>query len=187
MKHMDSSILLVAVSIVSVVIGATLEHIFQMRRECVSLRRYPFQMLYGKQIEFFDKAVPLLDKLNGYITEIDVWLCETGEDAKERVLKAVENSLCVTQFYDLVGQYYLYLPKKLLNEASELWWKCLGLGESPTTELTYESINLLFKFQNTIRKFVGVEELSRDLLKAFRSETREKEGSKDEKEGEEKL
>ena len=164
---MESSVLLVVVSIVSVVVGAALEHVFQMRREGVSLRRYPSQMLYGKQIEFFDKVVPVLDELNGYITLIDVWLGETGGDAREKVRKAAEDNLWVTRFHELVERYYLYLPRELLDEANGLWFECLSLRDSPTPERTCECTDLLFKLQNTIRRFVGVEELSDDLLKSF--------------------
>jgi len=179
---MESSVTLVLVtglvSIVSVLAGGIVQHWLDMRKIKTQISQHPRRILYDKQTEFFDKVIPVLDELNGYITRIDVWLGETGEDARKEVGKAAENSLCVTRFHELVEQYYLYLPKELLDEANRLWWECFALRELPTVEKTYKSINLLFKLQNTIRRFVGVEELSDELLKAFgrRAEQRSKGG-----------
>jgi len=155
------------VSLVSVVVTAILTHILDMRKLRINMKNYPSKVLYDKQTEFFDKLIPVLDRLNGYIAFIDVWLGENSDDAPEKVRQGAKENQCVGELNELIEKYHFYVPKDLLDEANELWARCIDLSSYQNTENTNKCINLFFKFQNSIRKFVGVEELSSDLLKAF--------------------
>lgn len=147
-----------------------------MKKLLIETRQHPFRVVYNKQTEFFDALAPILLDLNSYISTIDVWLSETSINAHKKVEQAAENNQAVTKFDDLLQQYYMYLPEKLLEEANQLIFECMFLSRNPNTDKTYKCINLLFSFQNTIREFVGVERLSEDFLKAFalkRNKTKE--------------
>lgn len=80
---------------------------------------------------------------------------------------AAANNSSITKFDNMLQQYYMYLPQKLLKDARELHSQCMELSVIQTTNLTYNYINKLFSFQNSIREYVGIEKLSYDLLKAF--------------------
>jgi len=164
------------ISLVSALSGIILQHILAMKKLVAETRQYPFRVVYNKQTEFFDALAPILLDLNSYITTIDVWLGETSNDAPTRIKQAAENNQAVTKFDDLLQQYYMYLPEKLLKEANQIHSECMSLSSNPNTNDTYKCINLLFSFQNSIREFVGVEKLSEDFLKAFaikKSKTKE--------------
>lgn len=168
---MDSKIALLLIggliSLISALSGIILQHILAMRKLVTETRQHPFRVVYDKQTEFFDALAPILLELNSYITAIDVWLGETSRDAPAKVEKAAQNNQAVTKFDDLLQRYYMYLPEKLLEEANQLHSECMFLSSKPNSDKTYECINLLFSFQNSIRQFVGVEKLSEDFLKAF--------------------
>lgn len=168
---MDSPISLILIgsliSLVSVLSGIILQHVLGMKRMVAETRQHPFRIVYNKQTEFFDALAPILVDLNSYITTADVWLGEASIDAPSKVEHAVKNNQAVTEFDNLLQQYYMYLPEKLLDEANHLHSKCMLLSSNPNTDKTYECINLLFSFQNSIREYVGIEKLSEDFLKAF--------------------
>jgi len=155
------------ISLVSALSGIILQHILAMKKLVAETRQHPFRLVYNKQTEFFDALAPILLDLNSYITTIDVWLGETSSDAPSRIEEAAKNNQAVTKFDDLLQRYYMYLPERFLEEATHLHSECMFLSIKPNSEDTYKCINLLFSFQNSIRKFVGIEKLSKDFLKAF--------------------
>lgn len=168
---MDSSIIPLIVggtiSLVSALAVIILQHKLSMQKMVVETRQHPFRVVYDKQTEFFDKLVLILDDLNSYITSINVWIGETSSDAHSKAKEAAENNAAVGEFYDLIQRYYMYLPGKLLNEANKLHSECMFLSTNYKEDKTFECIDLLFSFQNTIREFVGVDKLSEDFQKAF--------------------
>ena len=155
------------ISLVSALSTIVVKHWLDLLKVRSQLREYPSRIIYDKQIQFIEKIIPLLDRLNGYITEIDVWLGEEGEDARVRIQEAVNNSDSVGSFSDILDDYYIYLPSGLLAEARNLRSLCWELMQKPTTDITYKAINALFGFENSMRKLVGIDSLSADLLKAF--------------------
>lgn len=155
------------ISLVSVLSGIILQHAMAMRKMVAETRQHPFRVVYDKQTEFFDAVAPILLNLNSYITTIDVWLGEGSLDAAAKVVQAAQNNQAVTDFDDLLCHYFMYIPGKLLEEANQLHSECMFLSSNPNTKKTYECINLLFSFENSIRQFVGVEKLSEDFFKAF--------------------
>jgi hypothetical protein len=168
---MDPSVKLVLVggivSLISALAGILLQQWLDLKKFEARTKEHPTQVIYNKQIEFFDKLPPLLLKMNRYITTIDVWLGERTIDSREKVKQAVASNNIVMEFYDLIEQYYMYLPEKLLGEAKDLHSECLLLISSPTQKRTYDCIHKLFSFQNSIREFAGIDSLSSDLLKAL--------------------
>jgi hypothetical protein len=155
------------VSLVSALAVISLQHILSMRKLITETRRYPFQVVYNKQTEFFNEVASILPDLNSYITEIDVWLGEQSSNAPMKEKQLAENNQAVIRFYDLIQKYFMYLPERLLEEANHLHSECMILSNKPDMNKTYECINLLFSFMNSIREFVGIEKLSKDFLKAF--------------------
>jgi hypothetical protein len=138
-----------------------------MKKTLAELKQHPFKVVYDKQTEFIDKLTPVLDGLNGYITTIDVWLGEKSAEAPKRVKEAVENSKSVSEFFELLNHYQLYLPEILLKKGQELHTEIMFLSNKPNTVKTYECINMLFAYQNTIREHMGVDKLSEDFLSAL--------------------
>jgi len=155
------------ISLVSTVSGIFISHWLEAKRESRQVKRYPTEVLYNKQTEFFDKVVTILDEVNGYITEIDVWLGEKGEEANERLTKAVDRNIPIGRLHDLLQQYYIYLPEKLVDDIDTLFFESLNLRNTPTHKQVQKCFDLLFALQNRIREVVGTDSLSRDLLQAF--------------------
>ena len=58
----------------------------------------------------------------------------------------------------------------MLEEANELVSICMSLSKSPDKKGTDECMERLFSFQNVMREFAGIDKLSTDLMRAFRSE-----------------
>jgi len=170
---MDSSLTLVfvggAISLVSTLATLLVSHWLELKRLSAQVKQYPTQVIYEKQTEFFDKAVAVLDEVNGYISQIDVWLAERGDTTKEQLRHAAANNEALTRLHELVGRYYMYLPEKLLRQADELFFECLRLGAAPSERQAHKCLDFLFSLQNTIREVVGIDAVSRDLLKAFSS------------------
>lgn len=154
--------------------GVIIQHCFEIRKLTLQLKEYPSHIIYDKQMQFFNQVVPLFDELNGYITTIDVWLGEKGEKARIKVQEAIKNSDCVGKFSKILDDYYIYLPSGLLREARNLLSLCWELMRKPTTDITYDSIHVLFSFENSIRKLMGIDALSADLLKAFGADKKER-------------
>jgi len=73
----------------------------------------------------------------------------------------------------------MYLPKRVVKAANELFAECTFLSNKPTMEKTERCIDRLFSFQNVIRTCAGVDAISKDLLQAFGAV--EKSGSKSSK------
>ena len=155
-----------AISFVSAMGAIVLQHILSLRRMRYESKLHPSCVLYDKQIEFLDALPPVLDELNGYITTLDVLLGEKGEKVRAELQKAQANTTGITHLDGLIDQYHMYLPSELLLRVKKLSEECWWLEIHPDTEKTYNCINLLFETQNAIRRFVGVDKLSQDLMRA---------------------
>jgi hypothetical protein len=168
---MENSITLVLIggliSLVSTLAGIALNHWFDLHKQEHETRRYPTEVLFNKQTEFYDKVVQIIPKINGYITTVDVWLWEKTPDAKRKAKELAEKTTPVWEFHELIEAYSIYLPEKIISAGKELFSECTILSNSPTLERTERSIGLLFSFLNTIRECVGAERISTDLLKAL--------------------
>jgi hypothetical protein len=175
---MENSVTLVLIggliSLVSTLAGIALKHWFDLHKQEHETRRYPAEVLFNKQTEFYDKVVHIIPKINGYITAVNVWLWEKAPDAKRKAKEFAEKTGPVWEFHELIETYSIYLPGKILRAGKELFSECTFLSNSPTLERTERSISLLFSFQNTIRECVGADRISTDLLKAFGTLEREK-------------
>ena len=165
------------VSLVSSVSGIVLSHWLESRRLARQIKNHPVEVVYIKQTEFVDKAVTVLDQLNGYITAIDVWLAETGATAKKKLAEVAASNEPVTQLHELLKRYYIYLPEKLVQQANDLFIECLYLSSDPSHSRVSKCYDLLFAFQNELRAAIGTETLSQDLLVVFGSPRRSKGGN----------
>jgi hypothetical protein len=161
------------ISLISTVTGITLKHWLDNRRMKIALKEYPIRVLYDKQTEFLDKLSPLLSEINGYLSKIDVWLNEKSPEAKQKVKESAEANKPLGDMHQLIEQYFMYLPEKVIKEGEELFTHSLELTISQSSEKVWECFDILFKFQNIIRDFVGVENLSKDLLKSFGKQKRQ--------------
>jgi hypothetical protein len=163
------SIFVGLLSLLSMAIGFFLQYWLDKKKHESQLKMHPLQVVYDKQTEFFDRLAPLLFELNRYISTIDVWLGESTSDARKKAKEAATDNVAVTKFNELLQQYYMYLPAKLLKEAKELFFEYLHLSTSLSHKQVFDNIENLFSFQNSIREFVGVDKLSHDLLKVIGS------------------
>lgn len=175
---MENSITLVLIggliSLVSTLAAIGLNHWFDLHKQEHETRRYPTQVLFNKQTEFYDKVVQIIPEINSYITAVDVWLWEKTPDAKRKAKELAAKTAPVWEFHELIEAYSIYLPGKIICAGNELFSECTFLSNSPTLERTERSIGLLFSFQNTIRECVGVDRISTDLLKAFGTHEQDK-------------
>ncbi len=156
------------ISLVSASIGFFLNFLLENRKYKNQMKMHPMQVIYNKQTEFFDKLAPLLLDLNSYITSVDVWLEKISSDAQTKVKQLASENIAVTKYDELLQQYYMYLPAKLLEEAQELYFMCMELSTKITHEQAMISIEKLFDFQNSVRNYVGVDKLSYDFFKVIK-------------------
>ncbi len=154
-----------AISLASAVAGILLKYWLDILQSKSKMREYPAHVLYDKQTAFYDELAKLLPKINSYITEIDVWLGE--DDARDHVAEAADKNQAITKLDSLLGKYYMYLPKRILSQAKVLFVECLFLRNSQTFERVKKCLDLLFDFENTVRTYIGIDTISRDLMKAF--------------------
>jgi len=155
------------ISLVSALGGISLEHLFSLLKQKRETRRYPTEVLFGKQTEFYDKAAKILPGVNGYISTIDVWLGETSPDAKQKVSEYAKKSEIISEFNDLLQSYFMYLPEKVLLSGYNLVSECVSLADSPTMKRSDRCFDLYLSFHGLIRKCVGADKISDDLLRAF--------------------
>lgn len=155
------------VSLVSTLAGIALQHWFDLQKQEREMRQHPRQVLYSKQTEFYDKAAQILPEINGYITVVNVWLGETGPDAKHTAKEFAGKTQDVWKLHELMESCSMYLPEKVLTAGNELIGECMSLSHLLEVERTDTCWDLLVSFQNTIRECVGVDRISADLLKAF--------------------
>jgi hypothetical protein len=130
------------------------------------------EVAYNKLTEFIDNTLPVLDRLNGYITGIDVWLGESGPAAYKKVTEAAANNAVLGDLHNVLQRHYVYLPQELVEAANALFVECLFLHDNPSHIRVTKCYDLLLGFENAIRRAVGAQELSIDLMKALRSHGR---------------
>jgi len=178
MAKMENTVILVllggSISLVSTLTTIAVPNWLDRRKQQHETRKYPMEVLFNKQTEFYDKITHLLPEINGYITTVDVWLGETGPDAKRNVKEFAENNAPLWKFNELMESYSIYLPEKILRAGNELFSESIFLSTSPAMEKTERCINLLFSFQNTIRECIGIDRISAELLKAFTTHKQKK-------------
>jgi len=155
------------ISLISAVVGIVLQHLLSIRKMVHESKVHPSRVLYDKQVEFLDALAPLFDRINGYITTIDVWLAEDDDQTKAELKKALRNSECFTELEQLLQKYNFYIPSELLDKLNTLRREYWLLSNHPDLNKTSHAINLLFETQNFVREFVGVDKLSQDLMKAL--------------------
>jgi len=155
------------ISLISAIASLIVQHILNMRRMLHESKLHPSHVLYDKQIEFLDALPPLFQQINGYVTAIDVWLGEKGEEAEAEVEKLRQHTAWFEELDQLLRRYYVYLPSELLVRLEKLKTECFYLSMNPDVNRTVKCINLLFETHNALREFVGVDKLSHDLMKAI--------------------
>ena len=126
------------VSLVSILAATALQHWFDLQKQKREMRQHPRQVLYSKQIEFYDRATQILPEINRYITVVNVWLGVMGPDGKHTA--EAEDRAGQTQdvwkLNKLVESYSMYLPEKVLRAGNELIGECMSLSRSPKVERT---------------------------------------------------
>lgn len=136
----------------------------------VQLRHQQAQLLYAKQVEFCENAVSALKQLNSYVSSVAAAM--TAPDTSAAVPNVLgtqfgDGTGPVDAFYDLVNQYYLYLPRTLLDECLKLWAECVELSLRCSTSQVANTMQQLFAVQNAVREVIGVGPLSAELSKAL--------------------
>ena len=136
---------------------------------------HPSQIVYNKQIEFFDRVAPLLFELNNYVGDItSIQVFDKNDDNYEKLLKRTAgDNQAVKDFYELVESYYVYLPQELLVKAAGVRESCFVLeGGYMNEKHTATALGCLVSFQDSVREFIGIDKLSEDLFKALTTKNR---------------
>ena len=111
-------------------------------------------VLFDKQVEFFDKLMPVLHNVNCYITTLEVWSGETGKTAGKQLKNTLKKDACFKALQELLDQYYIYIPEDVSSKADQLQLHCLMLQNTQLQDATAGCIDLLFGLQNDIRKYI---------------------------------
>lgn len=145
------------------------QHLLEMRKAQMELRHHPMTVIYGKHVQFVEAVFPILRRLNSFITSLDVWLAEKGAKAAAEVAERAKDTKAIWDFRDIIEAYALFLPATVIEEANSLFAECLFLSNAPDSKKAHACIERLFKFENSLRHFMGVERLSEELFKALGS------------------
>jgi hypothetical protein len=162
---MDSIVMVLIGGLVSLASSAVvliLKQRWEREKLNTETKQHFTQFLYAKQSEYFDKVHPILTSLNSYLTGINILLDEVEDFAK--VSKAASNIKPIMDFSELIDKYYAYLPKDCIVESTELIESFLLLKDSADSKIFQECGNKLWQYQNLMRKFVGIDELSVELM-----------------------
>jgi len=173
----DSIVSIIQVLIVGILpfIGAILGFLFsywiEKSKTKALVKEYPTKIVYDKQTEFFDQLPPLFDNMDGYITSIKAYLNEGKvTDYQKDLEKSKPNTESIDKLIKLIHEYYFYLPAELYHELGTLINLCFKVREIPDIKFAKEANDKLFHLKNKIRKYIGTEKISEDLLKAFMRE-----------------
>lgn len=146
-----------ALSLVSVGVGALLQHYIWVRGLKHSSQANMAASLHRSQMAFFKQLPAELDKINGYATTAEV-LFEQGEPEKA-VAYLKEHLAEFSGLYRLLAKYKLILPAQLIDGGGALVTQCHALAWQPSQEAANDCLASLFKYEDLVREYIGVEPL----------------------------
>ncbi len=118
------------------------------------IRDFKSIVLFDKQIEFFDKLMPVLHAVNCYVTKLEVWSGEAGKAAGKQLKRALKKKACFKALQELFDQYYVYIPEDLSNQVDQLYFRGLELANNPREQEVKSCLELLFCLRDNIRKHI---------------------------------
>ena len=150
-----------AVSLISTLAGAAFQNWFELIKQTRETRRYPTQILFNKQVEFYDKIAKFIPKVHINILTIHTIIFRRFlPDApplpnaqlspialmKLKSARMVSSPLAM-ELHHLVQQCVTYLPKQIIDAANTLEMNLARLtSENVTTEDTDRCMDCFFVF-----------------------------------------
>ena len=163
---MSDSVATALIAVFSLVLGQVLQHLLELRKRRAQLKDYPSRVLYDKQVQFFDAVASVLVEVNVYLNRIQGWL---GIGTMDRAQQEADSNDCVAKLFALIERYQTYLPAELLADVEELTKHCMLLQTigGPALEQVDRARHQALILQNKIRKFVGIDVVSAELIRAL--------------------
>ncbi len=166
----EQILLLVVGSIITLV--TTLIILAVKRRH--ETRRYPTEVLFNKQTEYYDRIAQALPAVGAFAESVGDRAIPLAEWDSAKV--ANDRNRPVVELHELTERYSMYLPEKVLRAEWALFFECrrLSVCTAPSRAQSADDAShctdLLYSFQNAVRESVGADKISEDLLKAFGAE-----------------
>jgi hypothetical protein len=144
-------------SLVSTVVGALVHHYIWVRGLKYSRQANMAAGFHRSQMAFFKQLPAELDKINGYATTAEV-LFEQGE-AEKAAAYLKEHLADFSGLHRLLAKYKLILPSQLIDRGGALVTQCHALAWQPSQEAANDCVASLFKYEDLVREYIGVEPL----------------------------
>jgi len=169
---MDASNTLIIIGgiivLVSVSSGILLQSRLERRKPSVQINSHSIQIVSEKQKEFIEKFTPVLLEIMCYLDK----LCSLnlhGVDGPEMRREEASNAVSelhskLTEYWELLSHYHIYLSKDLLEKAIDLHGKCFEAGSTSPANAFEQRLDFLSFFLNRIRALGGLDELPRHLF-----------------------
>jgi len=154
------------IAVFSLVLGQVLQYVLELRKRRAQLKDYPSRILYDRQLQFIDAAAPVLVEVNTYLNRVQAWL---GVGTMDRAQQEADYNDCIAKLFGLIETHQNYLPAELLMAVEELTKHCMLLQTvgGLTLEQVDRARDQAFTLQNKIRRFVGIDAVSAELIRAL--------------------
>jgi len=156
------------IALVSTIVGIIVQHIFEIKKLSIQQKLYPSTILYNKQIEFMEKTFQIFGDLYEVIVAIRITLNLKDElRKKESVFKTKVRTQSDLLTELVFKNYYYFLPSDIIYALNDLANSCYDLAGNISDENNDRCEKELRAVHDIFRKFVGVNELSEDLIASF--------------------
>ena len=163
---LDKMIGLVA-GIILAVIGFYLNKALEIYKTRNNVKMLPIQIVYNKQIEFYNILNPLILKCYHLVYKL------YGNNMDQALNN--EKVDLLNELANLQSKYYFYLPKEIIKESNEVLTKSFMFSPDINNKqkIFEEAKKALDTLMSSIRKHIGADKLSADLLKSIGKQPQE--------------
>jgi len=150
------------ISLFTAIVVVAVQQLLGLSAQMRETRQYPGQVLFDKQMECYEKLVDLLAGIEVYISS-----AEASSDEPSWHIQLTGHEGAHLRLHELIRQYGVYLPMRVLIAATRLFVRCCSLAEAPTEENAKLSRADLRSLDDEIRTCMGVDKISQEFLQAF--------------------
>lgn len=153
------------VGIAATLFTVALMHILEIQRVKAQKRQYLSQHLHDKQFEFVERISPILTEMSVILTSVKQMFSTPGNTwVSQYPQEWAEIRKRNAQINNLLRQYIPFLTREVILTTSLLYQRAAGPMSRGEAQ---EAYNTIVTLQNMMRKLVGGEVLTRELLDNF--------------------
>ena len=154
-----------AVGIAGTLFTVGLMHFLEIQKVKAQKQTYQSQHLHDKQFEFVERISPILTEMSVILTAVKQMFSMPGNTwVSQYPQEWAEIRKRNAQVNNLLRQYIPFLTREVILTASLLYQRAAGPMSRGEAQ---EAYNTIVTLQNMMRKLVGGEALTRELLDNF--------------------